>query len=151
MALRASSYECLCATCFMRHTAFLHFSLGNVLKSCLIIQHSAYLTKKISKQPNSIASYGLADFQQPSFLQCNAGWRKIRHGTQALGILNVNSSHTCNPYRQMGELWTLFEFACSLYLTCNMVLDTDGSISWVLLCIMIFSTLRLYGIKFSIN
>ena len=63
-----------------------------------------------------------------------------------------------NGYRQMGELWTLFEFACSLYLTCNMVLDMDGSISWViisiswvLLCFMIFSMLRLYGIKFRIN
>ena len=54
-------------------------------------------------------------------------------------------------YRQMGELWTLFEFACSLYLTCNMVLEIDGSISRVLLCIMIFSILRLYGMKFSIN
>ena len=54
-------------------------------------------------------------------------------------------------YRQMGELWTLFEFACSLYLTCDMVLDMDGSISRVLLCIMIFSILRLYGIKFIIN
>ena len=54
-------------------------------------------------------------------------------------------------YRQMGELLTLFEFACSLYLTCNMVLEMDGSISRVLLCIMIFSILRLYGIKFSIN
>ena len=51
----------------------------------------------------------------------------------------------------MGELWTLFEFASSLYLACNMVLDMDGSISRVLLCIMIFSILRLYGIKFSIN
>ena len=54
-------------------------------------------------------------------------------------------------YRQMGELWTLFEFASSLYLECNMVLDMDGSISRVLLCIMIFSILRLYGIKFSFN
>ena len=43
----------------------------------------------------------------------------------------------------MGELWTLFEFACSLYLTCNMVLEMDGSISRVLICIMIFSILRL--------
>ena len=56
-------------------------------------------------------------------------------------------------YRQMGELWTLFEFACSLYLTCNMVLDMDGYISRVLVrtCIMIFSILRLYGMKFNIN
>ena len=54
-------------------------------------------------------------------------------------------------YRQMGELWTLFEFACLLYLTCNMVLDMDGSISRFLLCIMIFSISRLYGIKFSTN
>ena len=54
-------------------------------------------------------------------------------------------------YHQMGELWTLFEFASSLYLACNMVLDMDGSISRVLLCIMIFSILRLYDIKFSIN
>ena len=54
-------------------------------------------------------------------------------------------------YRQMGELWTLFEFACSLYLTCNMVPEMDGSISRVLICIMIFSILRLYGIKFSMN
>ena len=51
----------------------------------------------------------------------------------------------------MGELWTLFEFASSLYLACNMVLDMDGSISRVLLGIMIFSILRLYGIKFNIN
>ena len=56
-----------------------------------------------------------------------------------------------NRFRQMGELWTLFEFACSLYLTCNMVLEMTGSISRVLSCIMIFSILRLYGIKFSIN
>ena len=54
-------------------------------------------------------------------------------------------------YRQMGELWILFEFASSLYLTCNMVLDMDVSISRVLLGIMIFSILRLYGIRFSIN
>ena len=54
-------------------------------------------------------------------------------------------------YRQIGELRTLFEFACSLYLTCNMVLDMDGSISRVLLCIMIFSILRSYGTEFSIN
>ena len=54
-------------------------------------------------------------------------------------------------YRQMGELWTLFEFAFSLYLTCNMVLDMVGSISRVLLGFMIFSILRLYGIKFSMN
>ena len=43
-------------------------------------------------------------------------------------LVMVNSIY----YRQMGELWTLFEFACSLYLTCNMVLDMDGSISRVL-------------------
>ena len=30
-------------------------------------------------------------------------------------------------YHQMGELWTLFEFASLLYLACNMVLDMDGS------------------------
>ena len=48
---------------------------------------------------------------------------------------------------QMGEFWTLFEFACSLYLTCNMALEMDGNISRVLLCIMIFSILRLNGIN----
>ena len=60
--------------------------------------------------------------------------------------------HLCigyqNWYHQMGELWTLLEFPCSLYLTCNMVLDMDGSLSSVLLYIMIFSILELYGIKF---
>ena len=65
--------------------------------------------------------------------------------------LKVKVYDTHFQYRQMGGFWTLFQFACSLYLTCNMVLDMDGSISRVLLCIMIFSILRLYGIKFSIN
>ena len=64
---------------------------------------------------------------------------------------NQNGHTEWDHYRQMGELWTLFEFACSLHLTCNMVLEMDGGISRVLLCIMIFSILRLYGIKFSMN
>ena len=53
-----------------------------------------------------------------------------------MGAMHLKKS---KDYRQMGELWTLFEFACSLYLTCNMVLEIDGSISRVLLCIMQFS------------
>ena len=37
-----------------------------------------------------------------------------------------------------GELWTLFEFACSLYLTSNMVLDMDGNISHITGLIMYY-------------
>ena len=51
-------------------------------------------------------------------------------------------------YRQMGELWTLFEFACLQYLTHNMVAEMDRNISWVLFCSTIFSKLNLNGMKF---
>ena len=54
----------------------------------------------------------------------------------------------CSCYRQMGELWTLFEFACLQHLTRNMVVEMDGNISWVLFCSTIFSKLKLNGIKF---
>ena len=77
-------------------------------------------------------------------------WRKSVIYTQHTCTSNHTSKNIveCSYiYRQMGQLWTLFEFACSLYLTCNMVLDMDGGISRVLLCIMIFSILRLYGMK----
>ena len=65
--------------------------------------------------------------------------------------ITFNINKRKNGYRQMGELWTLLEFACSLSLTCNMVLVMDGGKSRFLLCIMIFSILRLYGVKFSMN
>ena len=81
-------------------------------------------------------------------------WRKSVIYTQHTCTSNHTSKNIveCSYiYRQMGQLWTLFEFACSLYLTCNMVLDMDGGISRVLLCIMIFSILRLYGMKWISN
>ena len=54
----------------------------------------------------------------------------------------------CQIYRQMGELWTLFQFECSLHLTHDMVAEMDGNISWVLFCITIFYIRIWNGMKF---
>ena len=51
-------------------------------------------------------------------------------------------------YRQMGELWTLFEFASLQHFTRNMVVEMDGNISWVLFCSTMFSKLKLNDVKF---
>ena len=51
-------------------------------------------------------------------------------------------------YRQMGELWTLFEFAFLQHDTRNMAVEMDGNILRVLFCSTIFSKLNLNGIKF---
>ena len=65
----------------------------------------------------------------------------------APGHLMEEILHTFS-YRQMGELWTLFEFACLQHLTHNMVAEMDGNRSRVLFCSTIFSKLNLNGIKF---
>ena len=48
----------------------------------------------------------------------------------------------------MGELWTLFEFACLQHLTHNMMVEMDGNISRVSFCSTIFSKLNFNGMKF---
>ena len=51
-------------------------------------------------------------------------------------------------YRQMGELWTLFEFACLQNFTCSMMVEMDGNISRVSFCSTIFSKSKLNGMIF---
>ena len=53
-----------------------------------------------------------------------------------------------STYRQMGELWTLFECACLQHLTCDRVVEMNGNISRVFFCSTIFSKLTLNGMKF---
>ena len=65
-------------------------------------------------------------------------------------VINVSDSHQIawiSHYRQMGELWTLFEFACLQHLARNMVAEMDGNILRVLFGSTIFSKLNLNGMK----
>ena len=90
--------------------------------------------------PRSLSIFNIFDWLAP--LNANTKASSYKINTALAQIPQPKTSDVlqkmmlqlqCGPvkivkYRQMGELRTLFEFACSLYLTCNMVLDMDGSI-----------------------
>ena len=63
--------------------------------------------------------------------------------------MTYHLSSTCHGYyRQMGELWTLSDFAHSLHHTRNMVVKMDGTVLQTLSYITIFPKLRVNAITF---